>query len=939
MRKHLSLVLFLLFFLFQIQAGTAATLKILLVDDDNYSSPDHLSLIEQAITDAGYSYDLFNAQDSARSPDAALMSKYNLVFWYNANDGVGGYFWNGKDTVNTEIVNYLNNGGWMWIMGNDIIYDMYGGAPDTFQVGDVLYDYFGLQSYDAQSKKDDGGSGVPRLLRVSGQDVATAPDTIRWKYSGLYYVDGCTPREGAQAVYNMDGDGYPLAGYPTAIYFDNGTFKTLGTYFDAYYIKPDEDRVTLFESVLDYFSSQLAPTFPPTNFSLVEPANGKWLAIGNADEKIHFSWGESNDPDGTDITYRLYLGTTADVSESSILEKDTSATSLDISNSELYGFLGVGDTLDLFWSVRAKDGEGSTTWASDTFKVTVVHIVNQPPAAFHLLQPGDESRYVVANLSDSLCFSWETPVDPEGGAVSRKFIYWSQGEDGFHAEEETSDDSFCLNNEALLDLLAGGDSLQIMWTVQASDAFDATTTASDTFGVWIVNNYNVITQAPSLQWPCDQMPFFFTAGYETGITFQWQKAQAYHNPMYQVSVYNDAGDLVWQGDTTATELEFDFKDYLSNTAKDTLTFTWNVAAILDDSVNVPTDNGPFAFTFVRQKSKILVVFDDNATSHADVIRDVMDHMNLGYDAFECGNDGSGYPAQIPTIDQLQDYDIVFWFTGNDGKRLALWNGHDSLNTALQQYLDNGGKLWLAGNDFLYDVYGGAPDTFQTGDFVYDYLGISSYDAQSKKDDGGAGVPLLYLDKQSAPQGMFDVDTLSWKYSSLWYVDALTPVEGAKVIYRMGPDDYALAGSPAMISYHTADFLTVTSAFNPRQFKQDNNYCMLHVFLAEGLNWMQNQILTAIDTKTTAIPGNFTIYQNFPNPFNPTTSVPVALPSAGKVQLTLYNVLGQKVFQRDYRLSAGMHLLVVNGQNLASGVYFYKVKFKNQVLTRKMVLLK
>ena len=921
-------------------ANTAfsGTLKILLVDDDNYSSPDHLPTIEQAITDAGYSYDLFNAQDSARSPDAALMSKYNLVFWYNANDGKGGYFWDGKDTVNTEIVSYLNNGGWMWVMGNDVIYDMYGKPPDTLQTGDFLYDYFGVQSYDVQSKGDDGGVGVPMLIRVSGQDVATAPDTIRWKVSGLWWADGCTPRPEAQAVYDFGGDGYPLAGYHTAIFYDNGTSKALGTYFDAYYIDPNEDRVTFFKSVLDYFYSQLAPTFPPTKFSLIEPKNEKWIAIGNADEKIHFSWGESTDPDGTPVSYRLYLGTTQDVSESTIIEKDTTATSYDLLNSELYGFLGVGDTLDLFWSVRAKDGDGETTWASDTFKVTVVHIVNQPPNAFHLTEPSDQSRYIVNNMDDSLRFAWETPVDPEGGMVTRKFIYWSEGDNGFKEETDVSGDEVYLNNATLLNLLSGADSLEITWTVEASDQFEATT-YSDTFHVNIINEYNVITQAPQLKWPEDNMPFFFTPNHETGVTFQWMAAQAYHNPLYTVTVYDADGNVVWQGDTTATELEYDFQNVLANTAGDTVTFTWNVNASLDDSVNVAAENGAFSLLFVRQKSTILVVFDDNSTSHADVIRDVLDHLNLGYDEFECGNDGSGYPQQIPTFDHLKDYDMVFWFTGNDGKRLAFWNGHDSVNTDLEQYLNNGGKLWLAGNDFLYDVYGGAPDTFQTGDFVYDYLGISSYDAQSKKDDGGKGVPLLYLDKTSAPAGMFALDTLKWKYSGLWYADAVTPVEGATVVYRMGPDDYALAGSPAMIYYHTADFLTVTSTFNPRQFKESNHYAMLHVFLFDGLNWMQNQILTDIENQSATVPANFAIHQNYPNPFNPTTAIPVELPAAGKVQLIVYNVLGQKVLQHSYRLSAGRHLLRVNGMNLASGIYYYQVKFKNTRLTKKMMLLK
>ncbi len=940
MRRTFAYLMVGMFLLLSVHSVFSGTLKILLVDDDNYSSPDHLPYIEQAITDAGYTYDLFNAQDSARSPDAALMSQYNLVFWYNANDGVGGYFWDGRDTVNTQIVSYLNQGGWMWIMGNDIIYDRYGGAPDTFSTGDFLYDYFGLQRYDVQSKKDDGGSGVPMLIRVPGQDVASAPDTIRWKYSGLYYVDGCTLRPEAQAVYNMGDDSYVLAGYTSASFYDNGTFKAFGCYFDAYYIKPEEDRTTLFKSVLDYFASQLAPTFPPTEFSLQQPENGRWFAVGQADDFVHFSWEKSSDPDGTPVIYRLYLGTTADVSESSVLEMDTSATAVDISNRDLQNLVAVGDTLHLYWSVRAKDGEGETTWASDTFAVTLVNIENQPPSAFHLQQPEDGASYAVTNMTDSLVFSWQSSNDPEGGTLQQTFYYWSSGEGAFHEmlSVPQGEHSAALSNERLLSLLGGQDSLRLLWTVVASDVFGAET-AADTFAVVIINQYNVITQGPELQYPVNHHHFFFRQGGAAELHFSWKPAQAYHNPLYTVKVRDEADNVVLQSDTTGTETTLNFAPVLDALTADTVNFTWNVTASLTDSVHQMAVNGPYTLTFVRQVAKVMVVFDDNHTNHNDIIRDALNDLNLDYTDFDCGNDGSDLPAQIPTFDQLKANDLVFWFTGNDGKGLALWNGHDTLNTDLQHYLDNGGKLWVAGIDFLYDLYGGAPDTFQAGDFVFDYLGISSYDAQSKKDDGGKGLPMAILDRNDAPQGLESIDTLLWKYSTLWYVDAITPVEGAKVVYRMGPADYALAGDPVFICYQTPDFLTLTTTFNPRQFKEDEHRKMLKHFLFDGLNWMQRQTLTALPGKETVLPTAFTISQNFPNPFNPTTSIPVALPATGKVALTIYNVLGQKIVQKEYRLSAGRHLLRVNGLNMASGIYYYQVTFKKHSLTGKMILLK
>ncbi len=235
-------------------------MKILFVDDDNYSSQkkDHVPRIEEDIEAAGYQYTYFNAADSAISPTADYMSQFDLVIWYAANDGVGLEFWAGKDTINTELKAYLDNGGKVWAMGNDILYDKYGAPVDTFKAGDFPYDYLGIASYDVQSKKDDGGTGVPLLVRNPAQNITTL-DTIKWYFSsgGLWFGDGCTPREGAVPVYFMGPESYPLAGKPIAIYYDNGTSKALSFFFDPYYIDSKEHGVKLIQDVLHFFENPI----------------------------------------------------------------------------------------------------------------------------------------------------------------------------------------------------------------------------------------------------------------------------------------------------------------------------------------------------------------------------------------------------------------------------------------------------------------------------------------------------------------------------------------------------------------------------------------------------------------------------------------------------------------------------------------------------------
>jgi len=80
--------------------------------------------------------------------------------------------------------------------------------------------------------------------------------------------------------------------------------------------------------------------------------------------------------------------------------------------------------------------------------------------------------------------------------------------------------------------------------------------------------------------------------------------------------------------------------------------------------------------------------------------------------------------------------------------------------------------------------------------------------------------------------------------------------------------------------------------------------------------------------------------NYPNPFNPRTTISFSLPVASQVTLDVYNVMGQKVATvADGFYEAGVHACTWDGRNVASGVYFYRIKTPEYVETRKMMLLK
>jgi hypothetical protein len=85
---------------------------------------------------------------------------------------------------------------------------------------------------------------------------------------------------------------------------------------------------------------------------------------------------------------------------------------------------------------------------------------------------------------------------------------------------------------------------------------------------------------------------------------------------------------------------------------------------------------------------------------------------------------------------------------------------------------------------------------------------------------------------------------------------------------------------------------------------------------------------------------FSLGQNFPNPFNPVTTIPFEIPKKGKITIKIYSITGQQVETViDGTLSAGIHQAVFRAEHLPSGMYFYRIEAGGFGETRSMLLLK
>jgi len=88
----------------------------------------------------------------------------------------------------------------------------------------------------------------------------------------------------------------------------------------------------------------------------------------------------------------------------------------------------------------------------------------------------------------------------------------------------------------------------------------------------------------------------------------------------------------------------------------------------------------------------------------------------------------------------------------------------------------------------------------------------------------------------------------------------------------------------------------------------------------------------------------TLLRNYPNPFNPSTTIKFSLKKADKVTFAIYNIKGQKVKTLlNEPLSPGTHSTVWNGLNdnnheVSSGIYFYKIRTSSYTSVKKMILM-
>lgn len=120
----------------------------------------------------------------------------------------------------------------------------------------------------------------------------------------------------------------------------------------------------------------------------------------------------------------------------------------------------------------------------------------------------------------------------------------------------------------------------------------------------------------------------------------------------------------------------------------------------------------------------------------------------------------------------------------------------------------------------------------------------------------------------------------------------------------------------------------------------------NIFIFTGYTLFGSSILSSVKNKNENIPLEFVLHQNFPNPFNPSTTIRYSLPSASHISIKIYNAIGQMVTELVNSVyESGWYETTWNA-NVASGVYFYRLDAVSTsdpnariIQLKKMVLIK
>ncbi len=211
-----------------------------------------------------------------------------------------------------------------------------------------------------------------------------------------------------------------------------------------------------------------------------------------------------------------------------------------------------------------------------------------------------------------------------------------------------------------------------------------------------------------------------------------------------------------------------------------------------------------------------------------------------------------------------------------------------------------------------------------------------------------GTPTIQIDTVSLDFGNHEVGSQSTMPITITNIGDATMLGSLQVPrpYTLDPANDAFVGNMSYV-LAAGEALELSIGFRP--IAEGEYPAYLIIYSDDSTALVTNVSLTGSSSPVSNADGISPLITelgaNYPNPFNPTTTISFSLKKSGPVNIDIYNILGQKVKTlHSGETPAGIYNLTWNGkddnhQNVASGMYFYKMQSREYTNTRKMILMK
>lgn len=645
---------------------------------------------------------------------------------------------------------------------------------------------------------------------------------------------------------------------------------------------------------------------PPNSFALISPEDGNVVA----DASPLFEWQSATDNISGIQEYELWIDGTLSVDGLTSTQSSPAQPLSDGSHT---------------WNIRALDRAGNTT-STPTFNLSVD---TAPPTSFHLVSPEDAATLHTGRPT----FTWQSSADVTSG-LDRYQLY--------------------INGQLHTDNIAAGETSTTLSVPLANGIYDWNVRALDMAGNGRFSeellNFTIDCRAPQITSPgtataTEDIPFTYTATAtdpdQDAITISFSEYPKWLSPsgnqisgtpleatqdtsfivevtdgMYVESLkvtltiqhVNDPPVITSSDAVNATEdVPFLYTATASDPENDNVTFSFQD---FPDWLS-PSENqmGGTAVEGTQNTSFIVIASDGDLTSTMEVsvtIIPVNDPPQITSPATAIANEGNRFVYRATAVDV-------------DGPWLSI------------RYIDYPSWLSPSGSEISGTPYNVNPDTTFTVIATDNELSDTLKVAVSVITVNDAP----YFEYAFPQPAFYDLETLNW---------ALDLDD-----YASDPDhpDEELSWSYSLLDPHPL-IITIDEETHIATISGSNILGILRIAftVTDPLNASASDILTISmlsdvdDDIAVFVPDDFVLFDNYPNPFNPTTTIQYGLPHPCHITLGIYNMLGQQIADLvDEKQAAGMYSVVWDASNVNSGVYFFRIQAGTWQKVKRMILMK